>query len=434
MIARKGVSRNVWIAVGIIIIIVIIAGVAAWYFSKPAPTKISEIKIGVILPLSGKLAETGSDLKRGIEFAVDQINSKGGIKNLGGAKLVVVWGDSAGDPKTGAAEAERLITEEKVVALVGAYQSSVTKTVSEVAERYHVPMLNPDSTSPTLTQRGYKWFFRTTPHDGMFAKQHVEFVNWLNKKYNAGIHTIAIIHEDTEWGTGTANAWKEYFSEAGYKIVKIVSYHAATVTSLDSEVADLKAAHPDMVLVASYVSDAILFVETCKKLDFNPKAILAQDAGFIVPSYVKQVGKDGFYIFSREVFNWDLFQVNPKLKQVDQEYKAKYGVDLDGNSARDYTGIWVLYYAIENAAKTASPSNLDAFRTAIRDALKNINLSSKDIIMPWKGVKFDSTGQNILGQGIIVQMMTDGKYHTVYPENVATTKPIYPMPTWSERK
>lgn len=430
---RKGVS-TVTAVTAIIVIIIIIAGAAYVMWPKgKGPAAVKEIKIGVVLPLSGKLAETGADLKQGIEFAVDQINSQGGVKNLGGAKIKLVYGDSAGDPKTGAAEAERLITEEHVVALMGSYQSSVTKTVSEVAERYHVPMVNPDSTSPTLTERGYKWFFRTTPHDGVFAAQHVDFVKWLNEKYNAGIHKIAIIHEDTEWGTGTANAWQKDFSDAGFEIVKVVSYHAATVTSLDSEVASLKAADPDIVLVASYVSDSILFVETCKKLDFNPKAILAQDAGFINPSYVKQVGKDGFYVFSREVFNWDLFQVNPKLKEVNDAYKAKYGVDLDGNSARDYTGVWVLYYAIEDAAKKASPSNLDAFRTAIRDTLKSINLSPSQIIMPWKGVKFDETGQNVLGQGIIVQMMKDGKYHTVYPGDIAPTKAVFPVPTWSER-
>ena len=397
-------------------------------------TKVSEVKVGVILPLSGKLAETGADLKRGLEFARWQINQQGGIKNLGNAELIYTYGDSAGDPKTGASEAERLITQEHVVALMGAYQSSVTKTSSEVAERYHVPYLNPESCSPTLTERGYKWFFRSTSHDGMHAKQHVEFVKWLNKKYNAGIHRIAIIHEDTEWGTASMNAWKKYFTEANFPIIKIVSYHAATVTSLDSEVSDLKAANPDMVLIAPYVSDAILFVETCKKLDFNPKLILSQDAGFIVPSFVKQVGKDGYYLSTREVFNWDLSSKVPKLKKVNDEYKAKYGIDLDGNSARDYTAAWELYYAIEDAAKKTSPSNLGAFRTAIRDSLRNLYLPPDKIIMPWKGVKFDKTGQNTLATSIVVQMMPDdGKYHTIYPENLATRKPIVPMPTWSKR-
>ncbi len=430
---RRGISRTIMAATAVIVIVV--AAVGVWLFTRAPPgVEVKEVKIGVILPLSGKLAETGADLRRGIEFAVGQINEAGGIKNLGGAKLVVVYGDSAGKPETGAAEAERLITEEKVVALLGAYQSAVTKTVSEVAERYNVPHLNPDSTSPVLTERGYKWFFRTTPHDAMFAAQHAEFLDYLNEKFNAGIKKVAIIHEDTEWGAKTAEAWQKYLKEHGYEVVKVVSYHAATVTSLDSEIDSIKAANPDALFAASYVSDAILLVRTCKERDFNPKLILAQDAGFINPTYVKEVGKDGYYIFSREVFNWDLLEGIPRLKEINEKYKAKYGVDFNGNSARDYTGIWVLYYAIEEAAKKAKPANLEEFRKAIRDALAAMDLPAEKIIMPWAGIKFDEKGQNIKGAGIIVQMRPeDGKYHTVYPPEVATVDIIFPMPTWAER-
>lgn len=355
------------------------------------------------------------------------------MKACGGAKLTVVYGDSAGKPETGAAEAERLISQEGVIALVGAYQSSVTKTASEVAERYQVPFINPDSTSPALTERGYKWFFRVTPHDEMFAAQQADFIDWLNQKYGLNLRTFAIIHEDTEWGSKVAEAWKKYFTQHGYTLVEEVSYHAATVTSLDSEVQKLKAANPDILLAASYIQDAILLVQTMKAQNFAPKVVLAQDAGFINPSYVSQVGKDGWYIFSREVFSPDLIDKIPRLKEVNDRYKKKYGVDLNGNSARDYTGIWVLYYALEDACKKASPSNPEEFRRALRDSLVNLQLSPDQIIMPWKGVKFDEKGQNILGQGLIVQMFEDGKYHVVYPEDFAVREPVVPFPPWSQR-
>jgi len=441
LLAREALTKLQAIAVVVIIVVAIIG--AAYYLTLPTPSptptgptptpKVTEVKIGVIQPLSGKLAETGADLKRGAEFAVDEINAAGGIKNLGGAKITIVWGDSAGAPETGAAEAERLITEEDVVALMGCYQSSVTKTASEVAESYHVPFLNPDSTSPDLTERGYKWFFRTTAHDATFSLQHVEFVNWLNEKYG-GIEKVAIVHEDTEFGLKAAQAWQRDFTEAGYDIVKVVSYHAATVTSLDSEIETLKAANPDILLVLSYVSDAILLVTTMRAKDFAPKVMLAQDAGFINPSYVSEVGEDGYYIFSREVFNWDLTAVIPKLAEKNEAYKARYGLDFDGNSARDYTAMWVLYYAIEEAAKTSSPTNLEEFRVTLRDVLRNINIPAEELIMPWVGVQFDEKGQNIKARGIIVQMNPeDGKYHTVYPQEIATMDLIYPMPPWSER-
>ena len=134
-----------------------------------------EVKIGVLYPLSGALATIGRDLQRAAEFTADQlVNNKnpevdilmakwGGIPNLGGAKIKLIFADTRGEPDRGADLAKGLILDDKVVGLMGAYQSSVTKTVSAVAERYGIPMINDSSTSPDLTRRGFKWFWRTNP-------------------------------------------------------------------------------------------------------------------------------------------------------------------------------------------------------------------------------------------------------------------------------
>ncbi len=402
--------------------------------APPAPPA-KEVKIGVILPISGALAATAEDLKRGIEFAVSEINEAGGIKSLDGAKIKIVYGDSEAEPSIGATEAERLITTENVVAILGAYQSSVTKTVSSVCERYEVPMVNPDSTSPDLTERGLKWFFRTTAHDDPFCKQHFEFLDWLKSEYGVNITTVAVLCEDTEWGMGCYDRWQKYAAEFGYEVVAAITYHRGA-TSLDAEVGTLKAANPDVLFVAAYVTDGILLQKTFKKLDFNPKAVIAMDAGYINPAFIEETGELSYYVFSREVFNWDLFEVVPKLAEKNAEYKAKYGVDFDGNSARDYTGMWTLYWALEEAGKVAKPwEDLKAFRKALRDALAELEIPAEELIMPWKGIKFDENGQNILATGIIVQMSPeDGKYHTVWPREIATMDPIFPMPTWAERE
>ena len=435
MSKTKAIAKT-W-TLAIIIIVIALGAAGAYYYSIRAPTqqpKAAPVKIGAVLPLSGPLAQPGSDVRQGLELAVREINENGGVKSLGGANITVVYADSGSRPEQGAAEAERLITDEKVTAIIGAYASALTKTVSEVCERYSVPCITGISTSVTLTQRGYKWFFRTTPHDNQFAPQHVEFANWLNQKYNKTISAVAIIHEDTDFGTASKDAWQAAFSGAGFPIVKIVSYHAATVTSLTSEVATLQATNPDLLLAASYANDALLLLQAMKTLNFNPKVFLGQDSGFIQPSYTQQVGKDGYYVASREVFANDLAQAIPKLAQVSQRYQTLYKVGLNGESAREYTATWVVYYALEAAGKTARPANLEAFRTAIRDGLVNLKLTSDQLIMPWKGVQFDSTGQNILGNGIIVQMMPDdGKYHTVYPESVAIKPLIFPFPSWTSR-
>ena len=174
------------------------------------------IKIGAIYPLTGNLATTGLDCKRGVEMAVEIINGKydlnlplaktEGLPNLGGAKIEVIFGDSKGDPRNGMAEAERLVTQEKVVAVIGAYQSAVTKTASQATERLKIPFVNSDSTSPTLTERGFKYFFRPECTDTIFARDQFEFLKDLKKKTGQKLESVALLYENTEWG---ANVGKE---------------------------------------------------------------------------------------------------------------------------------------------------------------------------------------------------------------------------------
>mgnify|MGYP001772793231 CR=1 FL=1 len=429
----KGISKLTLTI--ILVVLIVVAGLATYLYlfaSKPTP-KISEIKVGFIQPLSGSMATIGKYNLWGAQFAVEEINSKGGVKSLGGANITLVIGDSAGDPSTAAREAERLIAVENVVAVIGAYASSNTKTISDVCERLETPCLNGDSSSPILTRRGLKWFFRTTADDDLFSKQHAEFLKYLNTTYPGSIKTVAILYEDSEFGSATADAWKKYVAEAGFQVIESISFRTGTPT-LDAEITRLKSLNPDVLLVAGYLTDAILIQRTMKKLDFNPKMVLAQDAGYINPAYIKEVGPLGYYVFSREVFNWDLFEKIPGLKDVNDRFKAKYGIDMDGSIIRNYVAVWVLYYALEEAGKKADPRDLKTFRAALRDALRNIDIGSGVLPVPWDGVKFDETGQNIRAKGIIVQMMPDdGKYHTVWPLEYATRKPIFPMPKWSER-
>jgi branched-chain amino acid transport system substrate-binding protein len=174
-----------------------------------------EIRIGVIYPLTGPAASVGGELRSALELAADVINNgaKGipdlpfsagkGLPNLKGAKIKLVFADHQANPQTGATEAERLITQEKVVAIVGAYNSAVTATASQVAERAGVPFLNPESSSATLTQRNFKWFFRTTPHDDLFVHNAFEFLRELEAKKGIKPGNIATLNENGLWGTET---------------------------------------------------------------------------------------------------------------------------------------------------------------------------------------------------------------------------------------
>ena len=141
----------------------------------PAPAVAADpVRIGALYPLSGQVAKSGEDTLNGIRLAIDIVNNDypalkvpfgpgQGLPGLGGARLELVAADHQGSPEIGAAEAERLIVQRKVAALIGAFHSSVAATSSQVAERMGTPYVSGESEATPLTERGYRWFFRTTP-------------------------------------------------------------------------------------------------------------------------------------------------------------------------------------------------------------------------------------------------------------------------------
>ena len=395
-----------------------------------------EVKIGVIYPLTGAAASSGAEMRSALELAADIINNGakgipdlpfsagGGLPGLKGAKIKLVFADHQGNPQTGATEAERLISQEKVAAIVGAYNSNVTATASQVAERYKVPFLNAESSSASLTQRNFKWFFRTTPHDDLFVRDQFQFLKELAAKKGVKVKTLATFNENTLWGNETTKLQAKLGPEDGYTVAKQISYPAKS-TQLTSEVQTLKAAAPEVVMQSSYLGDALLAMKTYKELGFSPDMIIANDAGFADTEFVKTLGKDADYILSREVWALDLANRNPLIKQVNDLMRARYKIDFTGNSARSFTGLMVMADAINRAGSTEPE--------AIRKALTETNLPASKLIMPWKGVKFDETGQNTLGAGILVQII-GGKYVTVWPFDLASHDVVWPMPKWDARK
>ncbi|RZI41591.1 branched-chain amino acid ABC transporter substrate-binding protein [Herbaspirillum sp. HC18] len=395
-----------------------------------------EIKIGVIYPLTGAAASTGAELKNALELAADIVNNGakgipnlpfaagGGLPNLKGAKIKLVFADHQGNPQVGATEAERLITQEKVVAIVGSYFSNVTATASQVAERYKVPFLNPESSSATLTQRNFKWFFRTTAHDDLFVHNFFDFFKELEAKKGIKVKQLGTFNENTLWGNETTKLETKLAQERGFNIVKTITYPAKS-TQLTSEVQALKSGNPQVVMQSSYLGDAILSMKTYKELGFSPDMILANNAGFTDTEFIKTLGKDADYVITREVWSLDLAKNNPLIKQVNDLFNQRYKINFTGNSSRTFTGLLTLADAINRAGST-DPE-------AIRKALTETDIPGSKLIMPWKGIKFDQNGQNVYGSGILVQII-DGKYNTVWPFDIATRDVVWPMPKWEQRK
>ncbi len=400
----------------------------------PAPPAAPrEVKVGAIYPLTGPVASSGLDCRYGIELAAEIVNGKydlplplareEGLPNLGGAKIQLIWADHGGSPERGQAEAERLITQEKVVALIGAYHSSVTATASQVAERMGVPYVNAESSSPSLTERGFKWFFRTGPHDATFGKNLFDLLRDMEKK-GVKVRTIGIVNENTLYGSDANKITKQYAQEYGYQVVVDIAYPANT-SDVTSEVQRIKANNPDVLFQVSYTSDLILFIRTYKQLDYHRQVMRGDSAGSDVPQYAKALGKDAEYAVTRAAWSADITAKRPAAKAVAEMFQQKFGQPMTENSARAFTGMLVLADAI-NRAKSVDPE-------AIRQALLATNIPGDQTIMPWQGVKFDEkTHQNIYAQGVNLQII-GGQYYTVWPFDLATREIVWPMPKWSQR-
>src|SRR6202048_1073148 len=288
------------------------AAVISAALASTASAQDKTVKIGAIYPLSGDAASAGVHGKAAIETAVDIINNahpelgnlplakNAGLAGLGGAKVEVVFADNQGSPAVGQNQALRLITEEKVVALSGAYQSGITLTTSAISEKYGIPYVAGESVAASLTERGFKWFFRVTPIASDFAKIYLEFLKDM-KAGGQKIDNIALVHENTEYGTSVASVITGMFKDNGLSIAQDISSSANT-TDVQSQVLQLKDKKPDVVIMISYTSDAILYAKTMQALDYKPPLMMADNAGFSDPSLIKTVGKSVQGIFNRSSF------------------------------------------------------------------------------------------------------------------------------------
>jgi len=396
----------------------------------PACAQGTTVKIGAVLPLSGNAASAGNHGKAALEVAMDIINNahpelgnlplakNAGLAGLGGAKVEVVFADNQGSPATGQNQTLRLITEEKVVALTGAYQSGITLTASAIAEKYGIPFLTGESVAANLTERGFKWFFRTTPIATDFVKVYFDFLTDMKA---AGVKTdnVALVHDNTEYGTSVANTITTGFKEKGQPIALDVAY-PSNATDVQSQVLQLKEKKPDVAIMISYTSDAILFAKTFQAQDYKPPILLADDAGYSDPSFIKSVGKISQGAFNRSA--WSVGPPGSPTAIIAKMYKEKSGDEMDDTAGREMQGFFVLVDAIDRAGST-DPAKIQA-------ALKATDLKPEQLMMGYKGVKFDDKGQNTLASAVIIQLQDGENYVAVWPKANAEKAPVLPYKGW----
>ena len=400
---------------------------------QPATQEVKPIKIGVIYPMSGDLAVIGADQKAAMELAQQIINGEynlnmplaktKGLPNLKNAPIQLIFADSQGKPEVARSEAERLINQEKVVALLGAYASSSTAPSSQVAERYGVPYVTPESTRADLTERGYKWFFRNIPYDAMAVEEQFKFLAEL-KKQGKDLGNIGIANENSLWGQGSADEQKKLAGKYGFKVAAAVAY-PKEITDVTSEVLKLKAANVNTLLITAYVNDSILFQKTIKEQNLNLNAIIGLEGGHVAKEFIPALGKSAEFVLTSATWSPGLIASKEICGKVNAMFKEKKGRDMSAYQPHAFTAVMVLADAINRAGST-DPE-------VIRKAIVETNYPGESLIMPWKGVKYDNKGQNTFGTPLFLQII-NGKYEVVYPADIATKKVVWPMPQWSERK
>jgi branched-chain amino acid transport system substrate-binding protein len=382
-----------------------------------------------MFPLTGNSAASGGEAKAAVEVAAEIINTghpelpgltvgtKPGLPGLGGAKIEPVFVDHRGDPSMAQSLAQKLITNDQVAALFGAFHSSCAMTSTAVAERYGVPYVVSDSVAANITGRGFKYTFRVTPIAANFAAIYMQFLQ-DQKKTGRRVEDIAIVNENTDYGTSVGDAIEAEAKRVGIPVSIRIPY-SANGSDVSAQVLQLKQKNPSVALFVSYAFDAILFMRTMKTLDYSPPMIIGDSAGFSDPSFLPAVGPIAKGLVNRSV--WNLGPPGSLSAGVNAIYKAKTGNEIGDVSGRSLQAFFVLADALNRAAST-EPAKLQA-------ALKATAMPHAAMIIGYRGVRFDDTGQNV-ESGTYLTQLQGANYSTIWPDDSAVAKVVWPMTGW----
>lgn len=368
-----------------------------------------KIKVGILFPLTGDLADKGLDSTRGVTLAAEEINKSGGIKSLNGAGLELVIRDTKGNPETGAAETEKLIKDDGVSVLVGTYQSSVTKPATQIAEKHRTPFIVSISLADIITERGFKYTFRVQPKAEFYCRDQVRFLLDLKRIAGYNVRRVALIHENSDFGTSTAFAQKRMLREHGLEIAADISYKAEGLKSLTVEMKRLLAAKPDAILAVTYLNDSIIIARTLKKMNLQIPFIDTA-GGTVSPEFIQTLGDAAENIFTSAEFS----KYTASGIILNERFHSKFGVDITGDSAYAYQSVLVLRDALERAAS--------ADREKITEALKATDMQKdRNVVIPAERIKFNREGQNEAARLYIVQIR-NGEYIPVWPDEYTNEK------------
>ncbi len=368
------------------------------------------IKIGVLHPVTGALAFSGQQCRVGATMAIDDINAAGGIKSMGGAKLEALLGDAQSTPQAGVAEVEKM-HEAGVSAVLGAYASAICLATTQAAAKYNLPHVVDIGVADQIVERGLKNTFRFGPGYRTCAQVAVANLHVLNTAAGKPARSVMIIHEESLFGTGTANLLVRELPGYGYEVKEVVK-HANPTRDFNNIVLRMKALNPDIVIPANYYNEYALLVRTMAQQKVSPKAIYSVLGGAASSyKFLKEFpdAADGII----DCNHW----FNPKDKRAVALRKRveAQGLFFTYEIFNTYVSMMLLADAIARAKS--------ADRAAITDALEKSTFS--DHFMPYGPTKFVN-GQNQGAQPLMTQVLK-GDIRVIAPREYREAEPVFPF-------
>jgi branched-chain amino acid transport system substrate-binding protein len=393
------------------------AGAAATAAGFPAIVRAQarEVKVGYLLPVTGPLAFEAGLALNGLTLAVDEINATGGIKSLGGAKITMMPGDTQNKVELGNSEASRLI-DQGAVTIIGTFSSLVAFSVRQVMEKNRTPFLLLACVADNLTEGGLKYTFRMQPNGKAMATLTVSNMFEMAKNANVPIKRVAMMHEDGNFGTTMGNHVEAFSKTMGYELVQRIPYNLRS-PDLTSELAKIKAARPDLLVISGYYGDSKIIAETAAKLKIGVSALVGlANAAYSNPKFIDENRELTEHLFDGNYWH------NPRsarARAVFAAYQKKFGSTMSNHGVQGYQVAFVLKDSLERAAS--------ADREKIRDAIAKTNLT--DQILTQESIRFDDTGEGINATPALIQVQ-NGKPVVVGPAKYAEAKPVSPVPKW----
>ena len=398
---KAGLGRRSTLKLGV-------AGALAAPFLSQRAHAAGSVNVGVILPLSGANAQFGINARNGIQLAADQINAAGGIKSLGGAKINLIVADSTSTPTTAVNVAQRLLTQNDVVAILGAFVSTLTIAISEVTERRGIPLLTM-SFADQITGRGFENIFQVVAKASVIGKAQFDDTLAIAAASGQKLERIAIMYEDTAYGTSQAGGLRTGAKNAGVQVVMDEAYPLG-ITDITPLINKLRSSGAQAVFPVSYLNDSLLIIRAMRQQGITIPAI-GGAAGYVIPDFAKGLGEYAEGVLSINLSNYDLA---PNLTKA---FSDRFGYFMVHEALEHAVCMSVLAQAIENA-KSTDP---DKLRAALH-AGKFTN--GWCAAMTGGAVQFDSTGLNTLSVPVMVQWRKN-ELVTVWPADVAKAKPVW---------